>query len=111
MSPRQARTVLDVLSTKAPLQSDVEWRRALKERQKTSSTDDQAALVRDMQTRVMHRRLSTQEKAYLEKAMEVLIDEMAEALGQSADEVKHAVDRALTVGCEVEKTPTPTAQA
>lgn len=106
MSPRQARAVLDVLSTKTPLQSDVEWRRALKERQKTSSVDDQAALVRDMQTRVMHRRLSTQEKAYLEKAMEVLVEEMAESLGQSSEEVKHAVERALSAGCELEKTPT-----
>lgn len=105
MSAKQARSVLEVLATKTPLVSDVEWRRNLKERQKASEVEDQAALVRDMQARVQHRRLSTQEKAYLEKAIEVLIDEMTESLGQAHDEVKLQVDRAIHQGTELEKTP------
>lgn len=105
MSARYARQALEVLGTKTPLVSDVEWRRALKERQKASEIDEQAALVRDMQARMMHRRLSTQEKSYLEKAIEVMVDELTEALGQAHDEVKQQVERALHQGTELEKTP------
>lgn len=105
MSARQARQVLNVLATRGTMLTDQEWRRNLKDRQKTADADDQAALVRDMQARVAHRRLSTQEKAYLEKAMEVLIEEMVEAMGQPPDEVKQQVDRALQVSMEPEKAP------
>ncbi|NDD27009.1 MAG: hypothetical protein EB084_01925 [Proteobacteria bacterium] len=107
MSAKQARQVYEVLATRTAPVSDVEWRRALKERQKASEINDQAALVRDMQARVQIRRLSTQEKAYLEKAVDVLVEEMAEALGQSHEEVKQAVDRALQEGTALEKAPTP----
>lgn len=105
MSARQARQVYEVLSTPSTPVTDVEWRRGLKERQKASEVEDQAALVRDMQARVQMRRLSTQEKGYLEKALEVLVDEMTEALGQAHDEVKQAVDRALQEGTTLEKAP------
>lgn len=105
MSAKTARQAIEVLGTRTPMLSDIEWRRNLKERQKTADVDDQASLVRDMQARVIHRRLSTQEKAYLEKAVEVLVDEMCEALGQSHEEVKLQVDRALHQACDLEKTP------
>lgn len=105
MSARQARGVYEVLATRSQPVTDVEWRRGLKDRQKASEVEDQAALVRDMQARVLMRRLSTQEKAYLEKALEVLVDEMTEALGQAHEEVKQAVDRALVEGTALEKAP------
>lgn len=105
MAARQARQVYEVLSTRSQPVSDIEWRRGLKERQKASEVEDQAALVRDMQARVQIRRLSTQEKAYLEKALEVLVDEMTEALGQAHEEVKQAVERALQEGTALEKAP------
>ena len=103
MSATQAREVLEVLSAPTTLLSDPEWRRTLKERQKASETADQAALVRDMQARVTYRRLTAQEKVYLEKAVEVLVDEMAEALGVAREEVKQSVERTLARTVEREK--------
>lgn len=108
MTPKQAREAIEVLGTPSVLISDAEWRKSIRERVKSGEVGEQAALIRDLQARLSHRRLTSQEKAFLEKAQNSLIAEMVEALHQSAEEVRDAVVKALQSGTQVlsEKVPT-----
>jgi RNA polymerase-interacting CarD/CdnL/TRCF family regulator len=106
MSAKQARQMYDILSTPTPLVSDAEWRRALRDRVKLGDVEEQAALVRDLHTRMAHKRLSSQEKVYLEKAVDALVEEMAESLRHSPEEVRHQVQKSLEAAAnELEKVP------
>jgi len=107
MTAKQARQVIEVLATGTPPLTDQEWRKTLKERLKSADVDEQAALIRDLATRGQHRRLSAQEKSYLEKAQEALMSELVEALHQTPEEVKAAMEKALIVGIDVPKATAP----
>jgi len=106
MTTKQARQVIDILATPAALVSDAEWRKTIRERVKLGEVEEQAGLIRDLQARLAHRRLTSQEKAFLEKAQNSLVAEMVEALRQPVEEVRDAVVKALQSGVQVtEKVP------
>lgn len=98
MTPKQARQAVDILATPSCLISDAEWRKTIRERVKCGGVDEQAALIRDLQARLTHRRLTSQEKAFLEKAQNAIIAEMVEALRQPAEEIRDSVIKALQAG-------------
>jgi RNA polymerase-interacting CarD/CdnL/TRCF family regulator len=106
MNAKQARRALEVLATSSPLLPDPEWRRTLRDRVRSGEIDDQAALVRDLNARMLHKRLSAQEKAYLEKATDALVEELTEALHQTPEEVRAAVDKAVSAGSVLQQVPT-----
>lgn len=102
MNARQARLALDVLAVRQPLTPDPEWRRTLRDRVKAGGIEEQAALVRDLAVRMRFKRLTSQEKSYLEKATDALVEELTEALHQETEEVRSSVDKALATAMEQE---------